>query len=394
MVAEENPTFTVSYTSPVDNSTEVELICKESVKAKATADCSGTYTTDPLEDAENGFVVDINCEIKLGALSGPGCRTKVNDAHGPDTSEEYNQYLEPPVCCGPEHLRSWDQLYLAHLEVTNPQLYNLLKATLPVNQPTTPALSMANSGTGVNTRPTSDETPDIRELRSMINELLSGQPEGNPITTPKPKTCAPRDWKCRVLKLNMLAPPRRSEIVSDLQADLCTPTSLCGTWKHLRKYVSGEFARKLTNGTFRPGAFASDENSMWSKQGALLWNEAQKLAKDNQALGPTYMNQLIYKANLDLLAETRNLRLELLDDSTMLFLYVIGLGIPGVLLTAVYMTLTCRTWYKTKKNTRLRKQLKRQEDEVILRAARPGQKVQVLSAEQSNLLRGGRLSQA
>ena len=142
----------------------------------------------------------------------------------------------------------------------------------------------------------------------------------------------------------------------------------------------------MTNGTFRSDAFASDENSMWSKQGGQLWNEAQNLAKDNQALGETCMNQLIYKAELDLLAETRYLRLELLDDSTMLFLYVIGLGIPGVLLTAVYMTLTMRTWYKTKKNTRLRKQLKRQEDEAILRAARPGQIVQVLSAEQSSLL--------
>ena len=106
------------------------------------------------------------------------------------------------------------------------------------------------------------------------------------------------------------------------------------------------------------------------------------------------MNQLIYKAELDLLAETRYLRLELQDDSMTLFLYVTGLGIPGVLLTAVYMTLTMRTWYKTRKNTRLRKQLKRQEDDAILRAARPGQRVQVLSAEQSSLLKDVRTSKA
>ena len=131
MVVELNPTFTVFYTSPVDNSTVLGLTCEESTKAKATANCSGSYTTIPIGGAPRGFAVEISCEIKLGALSGPGCRTRVKDANGPGTSEDYNQYLEPPVCCGPEYLSSWDQLYLAHLEVNKPQLYRSITANLP-----------------------------------------------------------------------------------------------------------------------------------------------------------------------------------------------------------------------------------------------------------------------
>ena len=192
----------------------------------------------------------------------------------------------------------------------------------------------------------------------------------------------------------MLSPPRRAEAVPGLKADPCLPTSFCGTWKHTRQFVTDKFAKKLINGTFRPNAFISDENSMWSAQGRQLWVESQNLSKDNQALGPTYMNQLIYRANLDLLAETRHLRLELQDNSMALLLYVLCLGIPGVLLTAVYMTLTMRTWYKTGKNTCLRKQQKRQEDDAILKAARPGQRVQVLSAEQSSQLNDIRTSKA
>ena len=236
-----------------------------------------------------------------------------------------------------------------------------------------------------------DGVPDIRQLKVMIDKFL-GTPANSPPPTTKPRTCSPTDYKCQVLKLNMLSPPGRLEPVPGLKTDPCSPTSLCGTWKHTRQFVTDNFAKRLTNGTFRPDAFTSDENSMWSTQGGQLWLESQNLAKNTQVLGPTYMNQLIYKANLDLLAETRYLRLDLQDNSTSLLLYVLCLGIPGVLLTAVYMTLTMRTWYKTGKNTRLRKQLKRQEDEAILKAARPGQRVQVLSAEQSALLQDIRTS--
>ena len=71
-----------------------------------------------------------------------------------------------------------------------------------------------------------------------------------------------------------------------------------------------------------------------------------------------------------------------------------GLGIPGVLLTIVYMSITCRTWYKTKLNTRLRKRITREEEQAILKAARPGMKLRVLTREQDSLLKDGKPSQA
>ena len=133
---------------------------------------------------------------------------------------------------------------------------------------------------------------------------------------------------------------------------------------------------------------------MWSKERGRLWNDAQNLAKDNQSLGKTYMSRLIYKTELDLLTETRFLRLELQDDSIRLFRYILGLGIPGVLLTAVYMTLTMRTWYRSRKQNRLRKKLKRQQDDAILRAARPGQQVRLLSEEDCRRLADDKTSKA
>ena len=190
----------------------------------------------------------------------------------------------------------------------------------------------------------------------------------------------------------MLSPPsERSETTENLIADPCLP---CITWKFARKYLLKEFSKKLTNGSFKPDAFQSDEGSMWSKEGGKLWNNAQQLAKDNQAIGETYLSWLIYRSKLDLLTESRFLRLELQDGSDHIFRYVLGLGIPGVLLTAVYMTLNMRTWYRSRKQNRLRKQVRRQEDDEILRAARPGQRVRLLSDEENRQLTDARASLA
>ena len=106
----------------------------------------------------------------------------------------------------------------------------------------------------------------------------------------------------------MLSCPTRPETIANFKADPCLPTSLCSTWKYARQILIDGFAKKLTNGTFRPNAFVSDENSMWSIEGGKLWSDAQNLAKDNQALGLTYMSRLIYKTELDLLTETGTAR--------------------------------------------------------------------------------------
>ena len=82
---EDPPSFLVPFTSPVDNKV-VELTCISSVEAKARADCSGSYTTIP-KDGTQGFEVRVTCEIPLGAVSGPGCRTRVIEALGPNVDK-------------------------------------------------------------------------------------------------------------------------------------------------------------------------------------------------------------------------------------------------------------------------------------------------------------------
>ena len=98
------------------------------------------------------------------------------------------------------------------------------------------------------------------------------------------------------------------------------------------------------------------------------------------------MSQLSLKNQLELLTETRFLRLELQDDSLQLFRYILGIGIPGVLLTAVYMTLTMRAWLMSRRRHRHRTQTKPQQDEEILRQACAGQQMRLLTAEECNRL--------
>ena len=117
----------------------------------------------------------------------------------------------------------------------------------------------------------------------------------------------------------MSPPSISSEAATNLLPDPCRPTSLCSTWKFIRKYAIDSFGKKLANGSFQPDAFVSDAGSLWSKEGARLWNDAQRLAKGNQALGGTYLNWLSFKNQLDLLTETRMLRLELNDDKPNFF---------------------------------------------------------------------------
>ena len=71
------PTFSLNYLSPVDNVTLVELACQESKLARATAFCLGQYTTTPEQGVQDGFEVNVKCEIAHGASSGPGCFTIV-----------------------------------------------------------------------------------------------------------------------------------------------------------------------------------------------------------------------------------------------------------------------------------------------------------------------------
>ena len=76
------PTFSLTYLSPVDNFTSVELTCQESTQARATAFCQGQYITTPALGVRDGYEVSVTCEISHGASSGPGCSTIVKNPYG------------------------------------------------------------------------------------------------------------------------------------------------------------------------------------------------------------------------------------------------------------------------------------------------------------------------
>ena len=99
--AEEAPSFPVTYLSPVDPFPAISLTCTESLVAVATASCTGNYTTEPKPNVKAGFGVNIICEIKLGAKSGPECVTKLTGTEGPNTQDTYVEHLNPPPEKGP-----------------------------------------------------------------------------------------------------------------------------------------------------------------------------------------------------------------------------------------------------------------------------------------------------
>ena len=384
------PTFALTYISPAEDATPVVLTCQESTQAKGTAFCQGRYKTTPVGGAREGYEVAVTCEILYGAASGPGCSTIVKDPSGPSTHKKFTQHLHPASGVGPAYLASWEKKYLSFLKSANPALYASLTASQPAAPqprgsitPPKPAISQSRMPGLDREDITGVQFPSDQDLRAAHIERMARSKSSSP-------ACARTDFKCRVLRLEMLTPPVELEPVSNLIPDLCAPDSLCGTWRHFRNFVSREFRKRLNSGTFRLGTFKLDTDSMWSEQGAKLWSEAQDMAAGKQQLSPTYLAQLQMKTTLSLLAETRNLRLEHLDNSAMLWVYVLGLGIPGVLLTALYMTLTCRTFWKTRKNTQLRKRIRREEEREILRVARPGLQLKVIPKEQGRLLNNGR----
>ena len=374
------PSFELTYASPTEDATPVVLTCRESETAIGTVFCQGKYQIAPVTGAKAGYKVDVKCEILLGAASGPGCVTVVRDFSGPGLQRTITQHLHPTSGVGPVALGTWEQKYLDFLQTVNVNRYNLLISRhRSSSQPTEPDL--------IDRMTISDQ--DIR-AEYLDRQQVARTRDVMSVPKARAAACARTDFKCRLLRLEMLTPPSSLELVTNPAPDLCTPASLCGTWKHYRNFVSREFSNKLDNDSFRLGTFPSDTDSLWSRQGAKLWLEAQNVASDKQKLGPTFLAQMQMKTTLSLLAETRSLRLEQFDNSAMLWIYVLGLGIPGVILTALYMSLTCRTFWKTRKNTQLRKRIRQQEEREILQAARPGLQLKLVPKEHGRLLNNGK----
>ena len=265
------PTFPLEYISPVDNVTVVDLTCAESTQAKATAFCQGQYQIPPEQGARAGYEVAVTCEILHGASSGPGCSTIVKDPSGPHTRKEITQHLHPAQGVGPASLASWEQKYLTFLQRVNPALYASLtspqlaapkpRASLTPHQPASPQPRMPGLA-----RERTDRTsfPTDQDLKSdyIEQEQMARSRDISSVPKSSSPACARTDFKCRVLRLEMLTPPADLEPVVNLVPDLCAPTSLCGTWRHYRNFVSREFSKKLNNGSFRLRTFKSDADSL------------------------------------------------------------------------------------------------------------------------------------
>ena len=323
---------------------------------------------------------------------GPGCETRVAGPLG--LGKRHKEYLNSPRRDNPNphYLQDWEKTFLDHLKKYAP-------SAIPGPQEEEASLPDPESSEEMEPHPTEPPGPrsanvipplsraeKLQELQALVNKMIE-QPEGGQLAVKAP--CALADFQCRITRQNMMYPPsEESEAAANVISDPCRPTSLCSTWRYIRTNALDPFGRKLTNGSFHPDAFESDAGSLWSKEGTRLWNEANNQATGNQALGGTYMSRMSLKNQLELLTETRFLRLELQEDSLQLFRYVLGLGIPGVLLTAVYMTLTIRAWLISRRQHRRRVQTRRQADDELLQQARAGQQMRLLTAEQCQRLDG------
>ena len=196
---------------PIDNTTSLDLNCLSSTIAKAKADCLGTYHT------EDGERIEISCEIPLGAASGPGCLTKIVGVPGPEQDVLIAEYFDPPVCCGPDYLQSWEQKHCAYLDIYEPtltpqlELTNppVLEATVAAGSGEDPPVSEATvaAGSAMVTVPNpaaaapgpadiSGVSPEqMKHLQDLLSTALG--PSRNSVPDPaKPEACAPTDYKC------------------------------------------------------------------------------------------------------------------------------------------------------------------------------------------------------
>ena len=67
----------------------------------------------------------------------------------------------------------------------------------------------------------------------------------------------------------------------------------------------------LQEGQFNLKLFPDDEGSLWLDQGAHLYRLANDQAPADQELGSTYLSWMIYRAQLDTLAQARMVRIDL-----------------------------------------------------------------------------------
>ena len=174
------------------------------------------------------------------------------------------------------------------------------------------------------------------------------------------KVCDVLDEKCNRVKKRTLFPLTKADIQrgGEILKDPCTNGSSCSSWGFFRTVIA-PFLASLKAEEFQLGTFKDDKDSLWSAEGSRLYQLAMSQAEDHQELGLTFLSRLIYKSQLDSLTQLRHSRLELNQQLDKMLYLSVGLSLPSILLSILYLSIHLRWAIKNQNEKRAAKKTDR-----------------------------------
>ena len=174
------------------------------------------------------------------------------------------------------------------------------------------------------------------------------------------KICDVLDEKCNRVKKRTLFPLTKADIQrgGEVEGDPCAEGSSCATWGFFRTVIA-PFLASLKAEEFQLGVFKDDKDSIWSEEGARLYKLAMSQAGDHQELGMTFLSRLLYKSQLDTLTQLRHSRLELNHQLNKMLFLSVGLSLPSILLSILYLCIHLRWAIKNQNEKRAAKKTDR-----------------------------------
>ena len=186
-----------------------------------------------------------------------------------------------------------------------------------------------------------ESQPLCQTLDSRCRSIISAI--GNLVTPPRASTphCKPLDEQCRALQSKFLFPPPIQPASPPLSADPCDAESECMSWSFLRMLVA-PFLAALKGPNIGLDQFPDDSSTLFSTEGAKLYRLALTQAPDSQQLDQPFMLRLIYRSQLDSLLQSRLARVEMQSSLAQMLWLSIGLALPSVMLSCVYLLVHLR----------------------------------------------------
>ena len=177
---------------------------------------------------------------------------------------------------------------------------------------------------------------------------------------PVSSTCDVLDERCNRVKKRTLFPPGDEALESgeELLEDPCKEDNSCASWGFFRTILA-PFLASLKSDTFGMATFPDDKDSLWSVEGARLHKLAMARADDQQELGLVFVTRLIYKAQLETLTQGRLTRLELNKQLDKMLYLSVGLSLPSILLSVLYLSIHLRWAIKAQREKRAARQTDR-----------------------------------